>query len=248
MAENVFQVMALGIMGRFNLEQIARELASIPADGNSNFNDNVPVVYSELLTIEQRREFEDTFNTIRPGLFDLMLGTLDQSVGSETARFPANPAAVAAVRGLPSAEPTYRKPAVFMTTTYDPVVPSGNTYSFFEEMASTKAAQRADSRGMLKAAQFYTLPLKAEYTTFEPGAKSPSRTLSIIAAGGSGVGHCTFTSTQHSNGVKALMAMIDAKTPKAIAAAKRTVYRTPGVSRDRLFAPPPLKYPLLTAR
>ena len=140
MSENVFQTMALGIMGRFNLEQIARQTAEIPADGNSNFNDNVPVVYSDLLTIEQRREFEDTFNTIRPGLIDLMLGTLDQSVGSETARFPANPAAVAAVQALPSPEAKYGKPAVFMSTTYDPVVPSGNTYTFFEEMADTRAA------------------------------------------------------------------------------------------------------------
>ena len=247
-SENVFQTLALGIMGRFNLEQIARRAAEIPATGNSNFNDNVPVVYSDLLTIEQRREFEDTFASAGGTLLDTMLGALDASVGNSTARFPANPAAVAAVRGLPSAEPEYDKPALFMSTTFDPVVPSGNTYTFFEEMADTAAAKRADRRGMFKAAQFYTLPFQAQYTTFEPGAKGPDRTLSILAAGGSGVGHCSFTPAQHTNGIKALDRLIDAKTPKAITAAKRTVYRTRGVSRDRFFAPQPLKYPLLTAR
>ena len=247
MSENVFQALALGIMGRFNLEQIARQVGQIPADGNSNFNNNVPVVYSDLLSLEQRREFEDTFASVGGTLLDTMLQTLDASVGSETARFPANPVALAVVNGLPSAEPRYIKPAIYMSTTYDPIVPAGNTYEFFEDMADSRAAKRAADRGMLKAAQFYTMPFELEYTKFEPGAKGPSATLSALATGGSGVGHCAFTADQHVSGVAALEAMIDAKTPKAITAAKRTVYRTRGVNRDRLFAPPLLKQPLATA-
>lgn len=247
MSENVFQALALGIMGRFNLEQIARQLGQIPADGNSNFNDNVPVVYSELLTIEQRREFEDTFASASGTLLDAMLRTLDASVGNAQARFPANPVAVAAVRGLPSAEARYIKPAIYMSSAYDPIVPAGNTDQFFTDLTDSAPAKRAAKRNMLKAAQFYTMPLETEYTKFEPGAKGPSTTLSALATGGSGVGHCAFTPAQHASGVKALQAMIDAKTPKAITAAKRTVYRTPGVNRDRFFAPEPLKFPLATA-
>lgn len=247
MVENVAQAAALGIMGRFNLEQIARVGGQLAPTDNANFNNNVPVRYSELLTIEQRREFEDTFNSASPVLLDGMLRALDASIGSDTARFPANPTAVAVVNGLKSAKPTYRKPAVFMSTTYDAIVPAGNQNAFFEEMADSKAAQRAADKGMLKAAQYYTLPLDLEYTKFEPGAKAPSAALSAAATGGSGVGHCAFTADQHVGGVKAVQALIKAKTAKAVAAAKRLPYRAPGVNRDRFFIPEPLKYPLATA-
>lgn len=247
MLQNVGAAAALGIMGRYELEQRVRTIGGLAPTDNANFNNNVPVVYSELLSPEQRAEFEGTFTAAGPGVLDRMLGALDASVGSETARFPANPAAVAIVNALPAAKPEYRKPALFMSTTYDPIVDPGNTYTFFEDMAGTKAAQRADDKGMLKAAQYYTLPLELEYTKFDPGAKSPSAVLSAAATGGSGVGHCAFTAAQHVGGVKALQALIKAKTAKAVAAAKRSVYRAPGVNRDRFFAPDPLKYPLATA-
>ncbi len=61
-----------------------------------------------------------------------MLDTLDASVGGETARFPANPVAVAIVKGC-RRQGDYSKPAVFMSDTYDPIVPAGNQYEFFEE-------------------------------------------------------------------------------------------------------------------
>lgn len=247
MLQNVGAAAALGIMGRYELEQRVRAIGGLAPTDNANFNNNVPVVYSKLLSPEQRAEFEGTFTAAGPGVLDRMLGALDASVGSNTARFPANPAAVAIVNALPAAKPEYRKPAVFMSTTYDPVVAPGNTYTFFEDMAGTKAAQKAADKGMLKAAQYYTVPLDLEYTKFDPGAKSPNAVLSLAATGGSGVGHCTFTVAQHVGGVKALQALIKAKTAKAIAAAKRLPYRAPGVNRDRFFAPEPLKYPLATA-
>ena len=247
MLQNVGAAAALGIMGRYELEQRVRAIGGLAPTDNANFNNNVPVVYSKLLSPEQRAEFEGTFTAAGPGVLDRMLGALDASVGSNTARFPANPAAVAIVNALPAAKPEYRKPAVFMSTTYDPVVAPGNTYTFFEDMAGTKAAQKAADKGMLKAAQYYTVPLDLEYTKFDPGAKSPNAVLSLAATGGSGVGHCTFTVDQHVGGVKALQALIKAKTAKAVAAAKRSVYRAPGVNRDRFFAPEPLKYPLATA-
>ena len=247
MLQNVAAAATLGIMGRYDLEQRARTLANIPATDSANFNDNVPVRYSLLLSPEQRAEFEGTFTAGGPGLLDRMLGALDASVGSQTARFPANPAAVAAVNALPAAKPVYGKPAVFMTTTYDPIVQSGNTYEFFEDRAGTKEAQSAADRGLLKAAQYYTLPLETEYTKFEPGAKAPSTPLSVAATGGSGVGHCSFTADQHVAGVTSLRALIRAKTAKAVAAAKRIPYQAPGVNRDRFFAPEALKDPLATA-
>ena len=247
MLQNVGAAAALGIMGRYELEQHVRTIGGLAPTDNANFNNNVPVVYSKLLSPEQRAEFEGTFTAAGPGVLDRMLGALDASVGSETARFPANPAAVAIVNALPAAKAEYRKPAVFMSTTYDAIVPAGNQYEFFEDMAGTKAAQRAADKGMLKAAQYYTLPLDLEYTKFDAGAKSPNAALSLAATGGSGVGHCVFTADQHVGGVKALQALIKAKTAKAVAAAKRLPYRAPGVNRDRFFAPEPLKFPLATA-
>lgn len=247
MLQNVAAAAALGIMGRYELEQRVRTIGGLAPTDNANFNNNVPVVYSKLLTQEQRYEFESTFAAAGPGVLDAMLGALDATTGNEAARFPANPAAVAIVNALPAAKAAYGKPAVFMTTTYDAVVPAGNTYAFYEDMAGTKAAMRADDKGMLKAVQYYTSPLDPEYTKFEPGAKAPSAALSALATGGSGVGHCTFTADQHVGAVKALQAMIKAKTAKAVTAAKRLGYRAPGVNRDRQFVPEALKYPLATA-
>ena len=247
MLENVAQAAAIGIMGRFNLEQIARTAGPLAPTDNANFNDNVPVRYSELLSLEQRREFEDTFASAGPNALNAMLGALDASVGNPAVRFPANPVAVNVVNGIKSAKPVYGKPAIFMSTTYDAVVAPGNQNEFFEDMAATRAAQRASKAGTFKAAQYYTLPLELEYTKFEPGARSPSSALSAAATGGSGVGHCTFTTEQLAAGVISLRALIRAKTPKAVAAAKRVPYRAPGVNTDRFFAPEPLKEPLATA-
>lgn len=247
MLQNVGAAAALGIMGRYELEQRVRKIGGLAPTDNANFNNNVPVVYSKLLTPEQRYEFESTFAAAGPGVLDAMLGALDASTGSETARFPANPVAVGIVNKLPAAKAVYGKPAVYMTTTYDPIVPAGNTYAFYEDMLDTRQAKRAADKDMLKAVQYYTMPLDQEYTSFEPGAKSPSAVLSAAATGGSGVGHCTFTADQHVGAIKTLQALIKTSSRQGIAAAKRIGYRVAGVSRDREFAPEPLKYPLATA-
>jgi len=247
MLQNVAAAAALGIMGRYELEQRVRTIGGFAPTDNANFNNNVPVVYSDLLSQEQRFEFESTFAAAGPGVLDAMLNKLDASVGSDTARFPANPAAVAIVEALPAAKATYNKPAVFITTTYDPITPAGNQFEFFERMTDTKKAQRADDKGMLKAVEYFTVPLDPEYTQFEPGATGPSATLSALATGGSGVGHCTFTTDQLVGAVGALAGLIDADTKKEVRAAKRVGYQPAGVNRDRLFAPPLLKRPLATA-
>ncbi|HEY7823945.1 MAG TPA: hypothetical protein VIG24_13970, partial [Acidimicrobiia bacterium] len=126
MLQNVGAAAALGIMGRYELEQRVRTIGGLAPTDNANFNNNVPVVYSKLLSPEQRFEFESTFTAAGETALDAMLNKLDASVGSETARFPANPAAVAIVNALPAAKGTYNKPAVFITTTYDPITPAGN--------------------------------------------------------------------------------------------------------------------------
>ncbi len=247
MLQNVGAAAALGIMGRYELEQRVRTIGQLGADQSANFNDNVPVIYSKLLTPEQRGEFGDTFAAAGPGVLNAMLGALDATTGSTTARYPANPAAVAIVRALPAAKPVYGKPTVFLTTTYDPVVADGNTYEFYEDTAATPAAKAAAKKGMLAMVQYYTVPPADGYTSFEPGAKAPSAALSAAALGNTGVGHCTFTADQDVRTVAVLKRLVKAKSAKAIAAAKRIGYQIAGVNRDRFYAPAPLPRPLATA-
>ena len=246
MLQNVGAAAALGIMGRYDLEQRARVIGQIGAGESANFNGNVPVNYRKLLSPEQRGEFEGTFTAAGPGVLDAMLATLDSTVGNAAARFPANPKAVAIVRALPAAKPVYDKPAVFLTTTYDAIVPDGNTYEFYESAAGTKSARSAAKKGMLKMVPYFTLPPADGYTSFEPGATSASAALSAAALGGTGVGHCVFTPDQDVQTVAALRSLIRAKTASAVAAAKRIGYRVAGVNRDRQYAPAPLKQPLKT--
>jgi len=247
MLQNVAAAAALGIMGRYELEQRVRTIGQIGAGESANFSDNVPVVYSKLLSPEQRGEFEGTFTAAGPGVLDAMLGALDSSIGNASVRYAVNPKAVAIVRALPAPKPVYDKPVVFMSTTYDPIVPDGNTYEFYEGMVGTAKAKAAAKKGMMKAVQYYTVPPAAGYTSFEPGAKSASAALSAAALGGSGVGHCTFTPAQDVSTVSALNALVKAKTAKAVAAAKKIGYSIAGVNRDRMYAPDPLKRPLATA-
>ena len=55
---------------------------------------------------------------------------------------------------------------------------------------------------MLKAAAYYAVPPADGWTSFEEGAKSPSAALSALKLGGSGVGHCAFTTDQTVAAVK----------------------------------------------
>jgi hypothetical protein len=88
MLQNVGAAAALGILGRYDLEMRAREIAKIPATESANFNDNVNVSYAMLLSPEQRAEFEDTLNAtaVMPNALNQMLGKLDSSLGEPGGR------------------------------------------------------------------------------------------------------------------------------------------------------------------
>ncbi len=247
MLQNVGAAAALGILGRYELEQRARVIAGIPADQSANFNDNVAVSYTNLLSQEQSGEFGDTLNAstaVAGGVLKVMLGTLDASKGNSTVRFPANPAAVAAVKGLPAPTGAYTTPTVFLSTTYDTVVPAGNSFEFHALIAES-----AKKKGVLfKSSQFYTSPPEDGWTSFQPGAKSPDAALSVAKLNGSGVGHCVFSmngQVQWINAVAALDAMSNAKTAGDIKKINHTMWLTAGVNGDGFFEPEPLKHPAL---
>lgn len=241
MLQNVAGAAALGIMGQYELEQRVRTIGGLAPTDSANFTSNVGVNYSELLSPEQRGEFGDTFATAGPGVLDAMLAAL--AAGERT---PANPVAVKIVEGLPGADAVYGKPTVLLTDTYDPITPAGNAGEFYEGVMSSKKGKSALKKGMLKAVSYYAVPPAGGWTSFEPGAKSPSGALSAAALGGSGVGHCAFTTAQSVGSIAALMDLIEADSAKQVAAAKRTGYKVGGINKDRFYEPPALKNPAAT--
>jgi pimeloyl-ACP methyl ester carboxylesterase len=247
MLQNAGAAAALGILGRYELEARVRTIGGFASTDNANFNDNVETSYTNLLSVEQRGEFGDVLNssTVIADPLNTMLGTLDASRGDATKRFAANPAAVAIVNALPAPKGIYSVPTLMITTTSDTIVPAGNTGEFFTSMQQSYNKMNKKTRGLFKAAAFYTIPPVDGWTTFAPDGKAPDAALSIAALGNSGVGHCVYTPDQTLTAVRALNAMVNAKSVKQIVAAKRLVYAVPGVNNDRLFEPAPLKKPLL---
>jgi len=246
MLGNVAQAAALGILGRYELEQRVRKVGQFAPTENANFNDNVNVVYSKLLSDEQRGEFGDTLNatTVIADPLNSMLARLDSSVGNPAVRYAANPTAVAIVNALPAPKGVYKVPTLMITTTYDPIVPAGNTGAFMDKLTASYKKMNKKTRGDFKAAAFYTIPPEDGWTKFAPGGKLPDDALSVAALGNSGVGHCAYTPEQLLGAVRGLNAMVNAKTAKKVTSAKRIVYAVPGVNNDRMYIPDPLKKPL----
>lgn len=242
MLQNVAGAAALGILGRYELEQQIRVNGNVGFTANANFNDNVNVSYASLLTPEQRGEFGDTLNatTIMPNLLNAMLAKLDESKGNAAARFPANLAAVKYVNNLPGPDLDYTGPVVQMTTMYDAIAPAGNQQMGYDALrSSARLAKVATPR----IANYYTEPPADGWTTFQPGAKGPDSAASEAKAT-SGVGHCNFAlggGTQLVGAVATLNRLVNAKTPAQVKAAIASGYRIPQVNPDRLYLPERLK-------
>lgn len=243
MLQNVGTAAALGILGRYDLEMRVRAIAQIPPNESANFNDNVNVSYSELLSPEQRGEFGDTLNatTVMPNALNAMLAALDATRGNAAARFPANPKAVAAVNLLPHPVGAYSGPEVLVSTTYDPAVPAGNTGWLSDRLKASFA--KAKGKAPYRVATYYTVPPADGWTRFDPGATSPNAALSAAALGGSGVGHCTFTGPQVLGAVSTWSKVTNASTPAKMRTAVRSYWSVPGVNTDGQWQPDALKRP-----
>ena len=243
MLENVGAAAALGILGRYELEQRVRTIGGLAATDSANFSDNLNVQYSDLLSLEQRGEFGDTLNA---GAVNIngMMAALDASKGNAALRFPANPAAVKIVRALPAPKGVYTSPTVLLTTAYDPIVAPGNTFDYYTSLLVT--AKKAGTTA--KVAQYYTMPVEDGYTKFATDGKSPDAKASA-AANVSGVGHCAFSAGNWgavTNSVATLNALTTATTQQEIKAAKAIGYGGPAVNGDGFYVPEPLKRPGIT--
>ena len=248
MLQNIASAAAFGTLGRYDLEMRARQFAQIPATESANFNDNVDVVYSRLLSPEQKGQFEDTINatTVIPTPLTTMLNKLDSSIGNTEVRYPANPKAVAYVESLPRPTGKYGVPTVILADTYDPVTPDGNTGILSDALRASY--DESGSKAPYKVGTYYTIPPEDGWTKFEPGAKAPSAALSVAALGNSGVGHCRFTADQVGASLVALDGMVKAKNAKGVRAVNRGMWRVPGINYDGAYQPPAFKDPAATAR
>lgn len=250
MLQNVGAAAALGILARYELEQRARVALSLAPTDNANFNDNVGVRYTQLLSQEQRGEFGDTLNSsvIVPNLLNAMLAKVDSTVGDASFRYPANPAVVKWIRNLVPLTGTYNQPIVMMTTAFDTITPEGNQ-GMYAAMVEESLKKQGKKAGLNKIVSVYTVPSADGYSKFAPDGRAPSVPLTD-AANISGVGHCQFMKTdngiQFTNAVTTLNRLMNATTQRQVAAARRLAFNTPGVNNDRLYVPEPLKRPLLT--
>jgi len=192
MLQNVGAAAALGILGRYELETRVRTIGGFAATDNANFSDNVQVKYTDLLSGEQYGEFGDVLNstTVITDPLNSMLAALDASRGDAAKRFPANPKAVAIVNALPAPKGVYSVPTLMLSTTYDAVVPAGNTGDFFASMQMSYDKMNKKKRGPFKAAAFYTIPPVDGWTSFAPDGKAPDAALSVAALGNPGGSLC----------------------------------------------------------
>jgi len=243
MLQNVGAGAALGILARYDLEMRARQIASIPPTESGNFTDNVGVSYNRLLSPEQRGEFGDTLNatSVMPNALNAMLAALDATRFNAAARFPANPKAIAAVRAIPAPRGAYGVPTVLMSTTYDPVVSASQTGWLHDRLQASY--NKGPVSGPFKVVTYYTVPPADGWTQFDAGAKSPNAVASVVAMGGSGVGHCAFTPRQLEGAVLSWLSIVRAKSASDIKKINRQMWQVVGVNGDGSFQPDPLKRP-----
>ncbi len=88
-----------------------------------------------------------------------------------------------AIRAMPAPKGMYTVPTVLLTTTYDPIVPAGNTDAFYAKLMASAKAKKVAAR----VGQYYTVPPEDGWTKFAPGAKGPDAAASMAGAT-SGVG------------------------------------------------------------
>lgn len=246
MLQNVGGAAALAILGRYDLEQRARAIAGIAPTENANFNGNVAVRYSALLSESQRNEFGDTLNAV-PGVannLDRMFNALDASIGDPAKRWAENGAAVTAVRSIPTPNgSSWAMPTVLMTTQSDPITPEGNQGYLVDLMLAKKAKfeKRRGVGAMTMLYPLYTEAVPTNYTQYT----ADGRLVNAAASGTqSGVGHCNFALNNGAQVIGAVDVLAAYMNKGNLAGGKKgnQVRRSvDGFINDGQYAPTPLK-------
>ncbi len=192
MAENIGQAAVLATLLRFDVESRIRVAGGL-ATGSANFTDNVNTSYTDLLTDEQRAQYETFLNLGGTDVVDQMLGALDASKGNAALRYPANPAAVdAAKKAFPSYSGVARVPTMLVGYEVDPVTQAGWVQRYVDKSAAAGAVSKRHKLP-LAVAMYAAAPSDGWTVLGDPAATAAKRT--------SGIGHCggssLLTGAQH---------------------------------------------------
>lgn len=234
MAENIGAAALLATILRFDVESRIRMAGGI-ATGSANFTDNVNTSYTDLLSDEQRAQYETFLNLGGTNVVDTMLAALDASKGNEKARYAANPAAVAAAKAtFPEYTGVAKVPTVLVGYEVDNVTQAGQVARYVDKtVAATKKGKAPLAVGMYAAA-----PSDGWTVLGDAAATAKKRT--------SGIGHCggssLLTGAQHLALMPALETWVrkGAKAGTAAISAVR-LDSTLGFNPDPDWAPVPVK-------
>ncbi len=192
MAENIGQAAVLATLLRFDVESRIRVAGGL-ATGSANFTDNVNTSYTDMLTDEQRAQYETFLNLGGTDVVDQMLGALDASKGNAALRYPANPAAVdAAKKAFPSYSGVARVPTMLVGYEVDPVTQAGWAQHYVDKSAAAGAVTKKHKLP-LAVAMYAAAPSDGWTVLGDAAATAAKRT--------SGIGHCggssLLTGAQH---------------------------------------------------
>ena len=234
MAENLGTAAMLATVLRFDVESRIRVAGKI-ATGSANFTDNVNTSYTDLLSDEQRSQYETFLNLGGTNVVDQMLAALDASKGNAAARYAANPAAVAAATAtFPEYTGVAKVPTMLVGYEVDNVTQAGQVARYVElTKAATKKGKLPLAVGIYAAA-----PSDGWTVLGDAAATAKKRT--------SGIGHCggssSLTGAQHLALVPAFDTWLR-KGAKAGTAAIAAVRNDPmlGLQSDTDWEPVPVK-------
>ena len=233
MAENIGAAALLATILRFDVESRIR-LAGGIATGSANFTDNVNTSYTDLLSDEQRAQYETFLNLGGTNVLDTMLGALDASKGNATLRYAANPAAVAAAKAtFPEYTGAAKVPTLLIGYEVDNVTQAGQVARYVE------AARKATKKGQkpLAVGVYAAAPADGWTVLGDAAGTAKKRT--------SGIGHCggssSLTGAQHLALIPALESWIRKPKQGPVLIRLARADASLGLQRDPLWEPAPVK-------
>ena len=208
MAENIGSAAVFATIARFEVESRIRVAGSL-ATGSANFTDNVNVSYTDLLSDEQRAQYETFLNLGGTEVLDKMLALLDASKGNDKVRLAANPAAVTAANTVfASWKGKPRVPTLLLGYEVDNLTQAGEVARYVN--AAKKFAKPTKVK---KGKKTITVPARTLVQALYADAPDDGWTVlgdatATAAKRTSGVGHCggssSLTGVQLINAVDAL--------------------------------------------
>ncbi len=238
MAENIGGAAVLATLLRFDVESRIRFAGGL-ATGSANFTDNVNTSYTDLLSDEQRAQYETFLNLGGTDVVDQMLGALDASKGDATMRYVANPAAVAAAKAVfPEYTGVARVPTMLVGYEVDPVTQAGQVARYVDRSVAGRAVSKRHHLPLAMAA-YAAAPADGWTVLGDPAATAARRT--------SGIGHCgsasALTGPQHVALMSAFNQWLYAGDTTGLAAVNAVRYDTQlGFQADPEWLPAEVKY------